>query len=302
MRQRILRLGCKSNHQQTFVPALHNFGKNVFCRLKLNGQRAGTLQLLLGLNHRTVISHRRSFNNDGGFLHPSKHSRPHLLCGGHRNHFAAQRRTQRRRRAYQNHLRASPDCGLGQRMAHLAARPVAEKAHRVEGFAGASRSDKHSLSSKIIAVMQHIQHRLYDHLRFRQTPLPIMPQARYPLSGETMRTPRPSSSARFACVAGWFHIFTFIAGATITGAVVARYIVVRKSSAIPCANLARMLAVAGATTSASVEVAASICSIAEARWPSSGSPAQRPVMTLCPVREANVSGWMNCCAASVITT
>ena len=37
----------------------------------------------------------------------------------------------------------------------------------------------------------------------------------------------------------------FIAGASTTGAVVARYIEVRKSSAMPCANLPSVLAVAG---------------------------------------------------------
>ena len=42
-------------------------------------------------------------------------------------------------------------------------------------------------------------------------------------------------------------MLTFMAGATITGAVVARYNVLRKSSLIPRLNLARMSAVAGAT-------------------------------------------------------
>ncbi len=52
-----------------------------------------------------------------------------------------------------------------------------------------------------------------------------------------------------------------MAGATRTGAVVARYMVVRKSSAMPWANLARMLAVAGATTSASAHCASPMCSM-----------------------------------------
>ena len=56
-------------------------------------------------------------------------------------------------------------------------------------------------------------------------------------------------------------MFTFIAGATSTGAVVARYSVERKSSAMPCANLARMLAVAGATTSASAHCASAMWSM-----------------------------------------
>ena len=56
-------------------------------------------------------------------------------------------------------------------------------------------------------------------------------------------------------------MFTFMAGATRTGAVVARYMVVRKSSAMPWANLARMLAVAGATIRASVHCASPMCSM-----------------------------------------
>src|SRR5271166_1995966 len=72
---------------------------------------------------------------------------------------------------------------------------------------------------------------------------------------------------------------------------------------MPCANLARMLAVAGATTRASVVCAASICSMAESRLSSGDSGGtHRLVMTLCPVIEAKVSGWMNCVAASVMTT
>ena len=42
-------------------------------------------------------------------------------------------------------------------------------------------------------------------------------------------------------------MFVFIAGATSTGAFVARYSDVRKSSAMPLANLPMMFAVAGAT-------------------------------------------------------
>ena len=54
-----------------------------------------------------------------------------------------------------------------------------------------------------------------------------------------MVTPRDLSSSTLARVAGWFHMFTFIAGATMTGAEVARSMVERKSSARPWAILAR---------------------------------------------------------------
>ncbi len=62
----------------------------------------------------------------------------------------------------------------------------------------------------------------------------------------------------------------------MTGAVVARNMVVRKSSAMPWANLARMSAVAGAMTSASVDCAASMCSTEPRRFPSWPEPSVDP--------------------------
>ena len=80
-------------------------------------------------------------------------------------------------------------------------------------------------------------------------PLPIQPHARYPAPGSTKRTPRAASVARLACTAGCSSMLVFIAGAISTGARVARYNALRKSSAMPAANLPMMLAVAGATSS-----------------------------------------------------
>ena len=54
----------------------------------------------------------------------------------------------------------------------------------------------------------------------------------------------------------------FIAGAIVIGAVVARHSVLTRSSAKPCASLARVLAVAGATTTRSAQRASSIWPIA----------------------------------------
>src|SRR3546814_5383894 len=54
----------------------------------------------------------------------------------------------------------------------------------------------------------------------------------------------------------------FIAGATQIGAVVARHRVVTRSSAKPCASLARVSAVAGATTMRSAQRASSMWPIA----------------------------------------
>jgi len=69
-----------------------------------------------------------------------------------------------------------------------------------------------------------------------------------PSSGPTTATPRATSAAMFACVAGCCHIRTFIAGATSTRLSVASNNVDARSSASPAAIFARMSAEAGATT------------------------------------------------------
>jgi len=86
-------------------------------------------------------------------------------------------------------------------------------------------------------------------------PSPSWPHASGPLSGPTKRTPRSRRMATLARVAACLHMFTFMAGATRTGARVASSTVVTRSSAIPAAILARVLAVAGATTTASPQSA-----------------------------------------------
>ena len=58
-----------------------------------------------------------------------------------------------------------------------------------------------------------------------------------------------------AFVTGWFHMLTFIDGATSTGARVASVIAVTASSAMPCASRAITFAVAGATITISARSA-----------------------------------------------
>ena len=89
----------------------------------------------------------------------------------------------------------------------------------------------------------------------------------------------------------------FIAGATTTGAFVARSVEESRSSARPCAIFARMFAVAGATTTRSAAAASEMCP----GFQSCGS-AKRSLST--GLRESvwNVSGVTNARACSVITT
>ena len=56
-------------------------------------------------------------------------------------------------------------------------------------------------------------------------------------------------------------MFVFIAGASRIGLRSASTNDVRKSSAIPCASLAMMLAVAGAISSRSISVVSAMCSM-----------------------------------------
>ena len=66
-----------------------------------------------------------------------------------------------------------------------------------------------------------------------------------------------------ACVAGCSYMFTFLAGATTSGARVARQSVVSRSFARPCASRASTWAVAGATSTTSAQSASSMCEICD---------------------------------------
>ena len=77
-------------------------------------------------------------------------------------------------------------------------------------------------------------------------PSPYSPfDASGPVAGGTIVAPRSRRVWTFAWVAGWRHILSFIAGATISGAVLASAALVSRLSARPCASLAIVLADAG---------------------------------------------------------
>ncbi len=100
----------------------------------------------------------------------------------------------------------------------------------------------------------------------------------------------------FRRTASCSNMFVFIAGAMSTGARVARYIELRKSSAMPLANLPMMFAVAGATTSSAIPDASEMCSMSafapRAYW---------SVITRRRVIASNVTVPTNRCAERVMT-
>ena len=109
--------------------------------------------------------------------------------------------------------------------------------------------------------------------------------------------PSCRSCATLRWVAGFAHICRFIAGATNSGHSRARQSVVSRSSARPCASLARKSADAGATTMASAPRDT-------AMWPmpSAAPDCHRSVRTGRPDSAWNVVGVTKRVAASVITT
>lgn len=128
-------------------------------------------------------------------------------------------------------------------------------------------------------------------------PGPDSPSASGPSSGPTTFTPRVRKVAILAWVAGCSHMRWFIAGATVSGAVVARHRVVTRSSARPCARRANRSAVAGATITRSAQRASSM-------WPIACSAAlsHNVVRVGCPDSAWKLSGVTNCCAPLVMAT
>jgi hypothetical protein len=92
-------------------------------------------------------------------------------------------------------------------------------------------------------------------------PSPYSPQAISPSLGPTNAMPSSPSRATFRLVAACCHMRTFMAGAASTFLSVASSTAVARSSARPCAILARRSAVAGATTTRSASRDSRMCPI-----------------------------------------
>ncbi len=122
------------------------------------------------------------------------------------------------------------------------------------------------------------------------------PSASAPISGPTKRQPRAVSAVIFAAVAGFAYIASFMAGAASTGrSARASSKAVNRSSAIPMAQRARVLAVAGARMMRSECLARSMCASAR-------PPSHSELSTGRPVSASNVSGRTNSAAAAVRAT
>ena len=171
-------------------------------------------------------------------------------------------------------------------------------------LSGSSPSGRFASSSAFTAVSM----RAGSSIR----PLPASPQASMPLSGSTIVQPSSRQVLRLRCVTAFSYICTFMAGHRIFGPLsYASMVLVSWSSAMPQAIFAMISALAGATASRSAHFASAtwlICSgpsgpgatsaVAPGRCPAANMDVRVGVW----VRELNVRGVTNSCAAAVITT
>ena len=134
--------------------------------------------------------------------------------------------------------------------------------------------------------------------RSARRPMPDCPDASEPISGGTSAYPKSRCRrSTLSRVARWVHMSPSIAGATTTGAEVARQAAVTVSLAIPFAIAPSQRAVAGAITSASAVSATTMCPIRR-----SGSRPRTSVSTAWPERASKVSGPTNAAADGVSMT
>jgi hypothetical protein len=121
-------------------------------------------------------------------------------------------------------------------VAHLAARQVGDAAHRVDRFEGRTGGQQHALAGQQLGLEVATSRRRISS-GFEHSPQPVSPQAWSPQPGPRMSTPSPRRVATLRTVAGFSHIWRFIAGATSKGQSRASTSVVSRSSARPLRQL-----------------------------------------------------------------
>ncbi len=179
-----------------------------------------------------VVRHGRGLHDDAGFAQVGDDGVVHFESGAHVHHAHAVRLRQLHRARYQDYFARRAGGRFGQRITHLAAGTVGNEAHRIERLLRGTGGDENSLAFQIARCAKLKPATTAAILSGSASrPGPVVPQASKPSSGSTMMCPRLRSVVRFSCVAGWVHMLLFIAGASTTRPVNARYMVVRKSSA-----------------------------------------------------------------------
>jgi hypothetical protein len=143
-------LGGEGDHQRAGTMRLSDRAQNVFGGLKVEVQRAFAAQLAGSDCGHAEVGDRGSSDDDrrgGQMLH---HRNAHLFGRGDGHKSAVRGRRERSRRRDENDLRAAPFRGLGDRVAHLAAGAVAEKADWVDRLARAAGGDENGFAGEVL--------------------------------------------------------------------------------------------------------------------------------------------------------
>ena len=189
------------------------------------------------------------------------HGVVHLGRAPDAHHLDACGRVEARRARDEDDARAAARGLGGDRVPHLPARSVADVPHVVDVLVGRPGGDDDEAAEERALLAQQSVGGLDDGVGLGE------PALADPAAGEIARAgiDEPHAARRERSMlrrtASCSSMFVFIAGAISTGARVARYSELRKSSAMPLANLPMTLAVAGATSSRAMSDASAMCSM-----------------------------------------
>src|SRR5690606_5682389 len=291
-------LGGETNDQGRAPRVRCDLGEHVPRTHQFQGERVhawSLLQLARRDFARRPVGHRRGGDVGIGGQRP-EHRFAQLRRAAHVDAAYARRRLQVHGAGDQHGVGAGARRGFGDGETHLAAAAVADEAHRVDVLVGRAGAHQDAAAGEE-AVHCECTRACTIATGSRMRPGPDSPSASGPSSGPMTCTPRSRSVAMLACVAGCSHMRWFMAGATATGAVVARHRVATRSSARPWASLAMVLAVAGATITCCAQRASS-------RWPIAASAPASHSEVRTGRCDAAWKVWAptNRCAASVIAT
>ena len=151
----VLGFGGEADQQPVALLAAE-FGQDIRRRIEFQRKaRRRLLHLLLRHARQMEIGHRRGLDHDRrpapGSRRPRRASPARCARGITRD---PTRRRQVHRAGDQDHARAASDRSLGQRVAHLAARPIGDEAHRIERLLRGAGGDQHRLAFQVPPAME----------------------------------------------------------------------------------------------------------------------------------------------------
>ena len=183
LRHHVLRLRREANQQPVALDASH-FGEYIRGRIELeNESRRGLLYFLIGNIYDVIIRHRRRFHDDRRRSQMIHHSLPHLKCRFHIDGLSVRGRREINRSGNQNHLRATRQSGLRDRIPHFAAGAIGNVPHRIKRFLRRSGGHQNSFAFQIAPLNQKLLHKIGDLRRFHQPPGAGSSASEFPVAG-----------------------------------------------------------------------------------------------------------------------